>query len=244
MIIVAAVACGCGDGGPVITPLAEADRRILVVALERAVADSVALSRATLDIPVRLETSFGEDGRTVSSIETFRLTKRPGSDFAAVNRKQEVHGDRTLLESMYSFENSKGGLREDSEARFASIGFGADHRDILRDLLGGRLALRDLVNDTTADNEAPSRVVLFEGNDVGGSLELDSATLTTRRVNLRQSSSSIIGGYAYSMWLRLTDPREPVRLPVKMRTEFEFERITSSGAGVIQVDLDTAGSVR
>lgn len=230
----------CGDAPVPIAPLGAEQRAMIGAALESALEDSVALAGATFDVPVRLETAIAEDGDSVRVVDRFRLTKRPGGEFAAIDRRHSVSGERALLKNMYSFENSKGELREESEARFAGIGFGADHREILRDLLAGRLGLDGpLLDSADADGRA-LRVIRFHGEDVAGRLEIDRISNHARRVEMQRESSSIIGGYRFAMRLELRGPDERLRLPVRMTTSFEYDRLTSSGSGTVSMIADTS----
>jgi hypothetical protein len=232
------VACG-GDTLPA-EPMSTVDSALVRSALERSIRDSAALALAEFNLPAVMETSFGQDGETVRVVESFVLSKRPRGEFAALDRKQTIYGDRSLLESMYSFENSKGELRSESEARFASLGFGSDQRSILRDLLEGRLSLREPVSDSVASDGQPIRTIHFAGDGVNGAIDLDRESLAARRVAVSREQSTIIGGYVYDMTLMLSEPTDMLRIPVQMRTSFQYERLTSGGAGVVQMDIDTA----
>ncbi|MBC8144813.1 MAG: hypothetical protein H7X80_04450, partial [bacterium] len=72
----------CSDDALPIARLSDADSTVVNSALIRAITDSATLANTTFSLPVVLETSFGEDDTSVTVVESFRLTKRPGVDFA------------------------------------------------------------------------------------------------------------------------------------------------------------------
>lgn len=242
VILLSSTALACSDAPKTYAPLAERDSTMLDSALRQAIIDSVSLARATFALPAVLETSITEDDTSVTSVEKFRLVKRSGAEFRAVDRSQTITGDRSLLSSMYSFENSRGELRSETEATFSSIGFGADQRGILRELLSRRLALSDAIRDSATFDGRGARIVRFHGDGVAGTLVLDRASLATRSVAIRRESGSIIGGYVYTMSLHLTDPESTLRIPARMHTAFHYERVMSAGDGTVTMSIDTSGS--
>jgi hypothetical protein len=226
--------CACGGERIEGVSVSASDRAVLQSALERAVADSAALAAATFSVPVRMETAFAEDADSVRVVETFRLSKTPGAEFTASEKKQEIHGNRELLKNMYSFENAKGELRQESEARFANVSFGSDQRSILRGLLAGELALVKPIGAAHA--------VEFAAEDLAGTIHLDAATRAVEKLAVEQTSSSIIGGYRYAMTLRFVELPSGVRIPHAMRTDFTFERLTSEGEGFVTTTIDTTST--
>jgi hypothetical protein len=236
-IACSAAVAACSGDRPAAKPLAPGERAVIARALERALDDSAAIAHTSFDLPVRMETSIVESDRSVRVVETFRLRKRSGSDFVVAGRQQQIIGERSLLGSMYSFENSKGDLRSESGAQLTSVGFGADQRTILRDLLAGSLSLVRAGDARDGDGSA-TRTLAFAGEGIDGALTLDPATLAARHIRVRRTSSSIIGGYVYTMDLALAAPSE-LRMPVEMTTGFHFDRLASSGSGSVRMRIDT-----
>jgi hypothetical protein len=234
------VVSACGDAAIEFAPVSDDDRSTLEAALRRAIADSAALARAAIDVPVVLETAFTEDDSSVAVTERFRLRKQPHAEFAAVDRTQRITGARSLLSSMYSFENSRGELRAESEARFSSVGFGADQRGILRGILERRLGLVAPLHDSATSDARGARIVRFHGEGVSGTLVLDRSSLTARSVTMLNEQSSLIGGYRYEINVALAEPDDALRMPVSMITTFEFERLTSEGNGTVRMLIDSA----
>jgi hypothetical protein len=232
---------GCTDEPPAARALTPDERALLLRAFERATSDSIAMVRSSFNVGVELATSITDEDTSVRVLERFRLVKQPGSGFTVTDRTQEIGGDRELLGSMYSFENSRGELRSETEARLESVGFGADGRRILDDLLHGRLAMAHAIIDSIGESGRRLRVIGFNGEDLSGALEFDEATLALLRVTTHSATSAVIGGYEYAMSLELTDPSAPLRLPLRMKTEFEYERLTSSGSGTVLMSIDTTG---
>lgn len=239
MALAALLFAACGGDARTPYPIAAHEREVLERAFDRAARDSVAMARAGFALRVTLETSMSTDDSTVRVIDWFGLMKRPGSAFSVVDRTQHIEGDRELLGDMYSFENSKGELRSETEARLTSVGFGADERRILDDLLDGRLSLEGPIVDSVPADRHAVRIIRFSGEDLRGALELDSATLAVTEVTVRRSSSAIVGGYVYTMSIMMSHPSARLRLPMRMMTTFDYERLTSSGSGVVRMTIDT-----
>ncbi|HVK39927.1 MAG TPA: hypothetical protein VNA88_15435 [Candidatus Kapabacteria bacterium] len=238
--VVAALALvSCGADWQPHRPLAEDERALIERAHRRALADSAAFAAAGFSAPVELVTTITQDDSTVTVRERFALRHRPGGEFVAAGRTQQIDGDRELLASMYSFENSRGELRSETEARFTSVGFGADERRILADLLAGRLGIAAPIRDTVGADGTETRRIRFEGEEVSGALDLDHGTLAARRVVVRRWSSSVIGGYDYRMTLDLAGPASRLRFPVRMTSEFDFERVGGRGSGQVRMNIDT-----